>query len=74
MAKSEQDDGKFPEKSPEMLLTGMGVSRNTTSPKQQNDTLVSNLRQDWRSRLSHIFWYPLLPSKWELGYPQTQKL
>lgn len=69
MTKSEQGDGKFVEKPPEVLLTGTEVSRNMTFPKQQNDTLVSSLQQDWRPKLSHIFWYPLLPSKWELGYP-----
>lgn len=63
MAKSEQDDGSFVEKTPEMLLTGTEVSHNMTFPKQQNDTLVSSLRQVWRPKLSHTFWYLLLPSK-----------
>lgn len=51
-----------------VLLTDMEASHNMSSPKQQNDILVSSLWQDWRSKQSHIFSYPLLPSKQKLSH------
>lgn len=51
-----------------MLLTDMEASHNKSFPKQQNDILVSSLWQDWRSKQSHIFWYPLLPSKQKFSH------
>lgn len=57
----------------EMLLTDMEASRNRSFPKQQNDILVSSLWQDWRPKQSHIFWYPLLPSKQKFSHLNRPK-